>query len=159
MNKDYISTCKAYLQRHFLYYLGLLLILFTLLTIAIVAYLNMMSISGLNIDKKEIASGVLLLDRCYKEPAAKFSVEPHTVSDLLAALKPYQIDQNPAKWMSLGVLEFELTNGKKHTVFLFDTDNEQAAFRIDSIYYRGGSNSKLKHIVGNLRKKAKEPKR
>ncbi|MBN2291607.1 MAG: hypothetical protein JXM70_04230 [Pirellulales bacterium] len=112
----------------------------------------MMPSSELDVEQKEIASGILKLDKWYEYPPTKNPVDPQIVCDLLDSLKPYHIDQDPAKWVSLGILEFELRNGKKYAISLYDPGSGQAAFSIDRTYYRGGSNRKLTAIVDSIRK-------
>ena len=74
-------------------------------------------------------------------------VPPRLAFEILSALTPNRRDPRPKDWKGLGVLEFELASGREYLVGLFQTGGKkEVAFRINDIYYLGGtdkSNDKL----------------
>jgi hypothetical protein len=95
-----------------------------------------------HIELTSIASVRLIL--CgEKEPLITAQLERRFVDDILDALEPNVPDPDPCKWTQVGALEIVSTTGNKHLVPLFCTGEKEAAFAIDRIYYRGGSDSKL----------------
>lgn len=69
-----------------------------------------------------------------------------TLSDIegiLAALNPYRMDQEPAKWAVIGGLDVNWTSGERRSIGLFCSGDDEAAFEIGGTYYHGGSDQQL----------------
>jgi hypothetical protein len=72
-----------------------------------------------------------------------------TIVQILDAMKPFSRDWHPALWQKYGFLNIEFTNGTKVGVEVYDVGEEVGAFSIDRVYYRGGSETKLKDILNS----------
>ena len=98
------------------------------------------------IKESDIVSG-RVIRKGRDKPIEDISVSPSVSFDILAALIPNRIDTNPLNWQVLGSLHFKLTDGRKYFVDLYRTDEEEAAFSMDRVYYRGGSEAKLVKLI------------
>jgi hypothetical protein len=65
------------------------------------------------------------------------------VDEIFDALEPNYVDKHPLKWLIIGALDVELTNGLHCSIELYCTGDDEGAFSIDSTYYRGGSDRRL----------------
>lgn len=70
-----------------------------------------------------------------------------TIMQILDAMRPISEDWHPAKWRKYAFLHIEFTNGTEANAEVYDVDEEVAAFSINGVYYRGGSETKLKDIL------------
>lgn len=78
----------------------------------------------------------------------EIAVSSNQAFELLSALVPNRRDPMPLDWQGLGRLEFTITFGREYCVYLFQTsDREDAAFSVNGIYYRGGSNDRLINLI------------
>jgi hypothetical protein len=69
------------------------------------------------------------------------------IPDFLAALAPTHRDGDPEEWQELGMLDFDLKDGSRVSVHLYDTQHDFAAFSIDKQYYRAGSMGDVKRLL------------
>ena len=80
--------------------------------------------------------------------AAVFVIDDQaTITQIFDAMTPFSRDWFPAKWAKYGSLQVELRSGTVVGIALFEVREEAAAFRIDGVYYRGGSEQRLQEIL------------
>ncbi len=97
-----------------------------------------------------------------REKGAKvaFQVPREHWNAIFSALQPAQRDDNPAKWVGLGELEFKLACGDSYLVSLYSLeDSEPGAFSAgptweSRVYYRGGNSSELERALAEASKSA-----
>jgi hypothetical protein len=98
------------------------------------------------IEPTDIASARWKLFKRESTPTV-FAIERELIPDVLAALKPCQLDWNPAAWQVLGELEINMKDGSRLCVGIYTTGERHAAFSINRWYYRGGSERDLKRAL------------
>lgn len=82
------------------------------------------------------------------EQPAEFTINDQaTIIRIFDAMKPFSGDSHPLSWQIYGDLKVEFADGTKAEVAVFSTEEEVAAFSINRVYYRGGSEPKLKAIL------------
>jgi hypothetical protein len=95
------------------------------------------------------------------ESRVTFQVPPAHWDAIFAALLPARKDNDPAKWVGLGELEFKLANGDSYHVELYSISDGPGAFAAgptfeQRAYYRGGDSSDLEQALGAVFKASDE---
>ncbi len=86
------------------------------------------------------------------ESEVTFQVPAAHWDAIFSALLPARKDNDPAKWVGLGVLEIKLANGDSYHVELYSNDDGPGAFAAgptfeQRVYYRGGNSSDLEQAL------------
>jgi hypothetical protein len=76
--------------------------------------------------------------------SVSFQVPQSHWAAILSSLLPARLDNDPAKWKSLGDLSLSLSNGGSFEISIFTIDGRRCAFAAgrtweERVYYRGGS--------------------
>jgi hypothetical protein len=94
-------------------------------------------------------------DTTQRKEGDAFEVSEDCWSEILAALSPYEKDQNPLAWKCLADMDISTKKGNVYQLWLFDLGNDPiGAFALvhgteNRTYYRGGNSIQLKEVIKN----------